>query len=176
YSSPDSFGNVLLNTLSSRQIVAVEETHSFTPTFVNAARFGFNYEYVNNDSSASAINPAAADTSLGAFPNRNASVVNVNGPLTPMTVVVGVLPTYLYDWNSYQAYDDAFWTRGTHALKFGVAVERMLLQATALTDPNGIWTFGNLKDFLTNNPSKFAGGIAASLSPRNFRQTLFGAY
>jgi outer membrane receptor protein involved in Fe transport len=176
YSSPDSFGNVLLNTLSSRQIVAVEETHSFTPTFVNAARFGFNHEYVNNDSSASAINPVAADTSLGSFPNRNASVINVNGALTSMTGGVGGLPTYLYDWNSYQAYDDAFWTRGTHSVKFGVAVERMLLQATALTDANGIWTFGNLKNFLTNVPSKFAGGIASSLSPRNFRQTLFGAY
>jgi len=176
YSSPDSFGNVLLNTLSSRQIVAVEETHSFTPTFVNAVRFGFNHEFVNNDSSASAINPAAADASLGAFPNRNASVVNVNGALTSMTGGVGGLPTYLYDWNSYQGYDDAFWTRGTHSMKFGVAVERMLLQATALTDPNGIWTFGSLRDFLTNNPSKFAGGIASSLTPRNFRQTLFGAY
>jgi hypothetical protein len=176
YSSPDAFGNVLLNTLSTRQIVAVEETHSFTPTFVNAARFGFNHEFVNNDSSASALNPAAADTSLGAFPNRNASVVNVPGALTSMTGGVGGLPTYLYGWNSYQAYDDAFWTRGTHSLKFGVAVERMLLQATALTDPNGIWTFSTLRDFLTNSPSKFAGGIASSLTPRDFRQTLFGAY
>src|SRR5712672_3151999 len=44
YSSPDSFSNVELNTLSSRQIVAVEETHSFTSNFVNAVRFGFNHE------------------------------------------------------------------------------------------------------------------------------------
>jgi len=176
YSSPDSFGNVLLNTLSSRQIVAAEETHGFTQTFVNAARFGFNHEYVNNDSSAKAINPSAADTSLGAFTGRNASVVNVNGALTSMTGGVGGLPTYLYDWNSYQGYDDAFWTKGAHSIKFGVAVERMLLQATALTDPNGIWTFKNLQDFLTNVPSKFAGGIVSSLTPRNIRQTLFGAY
>src|ERR1700730_11402980 len=175
YSSPDSFGNVELNTLSSRQIVAVEETHGFTPTFVNAVRFGYNHEYVNNDSSVSAINPAAALTSLGAFPGRNASVVNVTG-LSSMTGGVGGLPTYLYGWNSFQGYDDAFWTRGTHTVKFGAAFERMLLQATALTDPNGIWTFKNVKSFLQNAPSKFAGGIASSLSPRNFRQNIFGAY
>src|ERR1700730_13543833 len=175
YSSPDSFGNVELNTLSSRQIVAVEETHSFTPTFVNAVRFGYNHEYVNNDSSVSAINPAAALTSLGAFPGRNASVVNVTG-LTSMTGGVGGLPTYLYGWNSFQGYDDAFWTKGTHTVKFGAAFERMLLQATALTDANGIWTFKNVKSFLQNAPSKFAGGIASSLSPRNFRQNIFGAY
>ena len=175
YSSPDSFGNVELNTLSSRQIVAVEETHSFTPTFVNAVRFGYNHEYVNNDSSVSAINPAAALTSLGAFPGRNAAVVNVTG-LSSMTGGAGGLPTYLYGWNSFQGYDDAFWTKGTHTIKFGAAFERMLLQATALTDANGIWTFKNLQSFLQNTPSKFAGGIASSLTPRNFRQNLFGAY
>src|ERR1700736_6018354 len=175
YSSPDSMGNVQLSTLSSRQIVAVEETHSFTPTFVNAVRFGYNHEYVNNDSSVSAIDPAAALTSLRAFPGRDASVVNVTG-LTSMTGGVGGVPTYLYGWNSFQGYDDAFWTKGTHTVKFGAAFERMLLQATALTDANGIWTFRNLTSFLQNAPSKFAGGIASSLTPRNFRQNLFGAY
>jgi hypothetical protein len=175
YSSPDSFGNVLLNTLSTRQIVAVEETHSFTPTFVNAVRFGYNHEYVNNDSSVKGINAAASDASLGAFAGRNAAVVNVGG-LTSMSGGVGGLPTYLYGWNSFQGYDDAFWTRGTHSIKFGMAFERMLLQATALTDPNGIWNFKNLTAFLTNSPSKFAGGVASSLTPRDFRQNLFGAY
>jgi hypothetical protein len=175
YSSPDGFGNVQLNTLSSRQIVAVEETHSFTPTFVNAVRFGYNHEYVNNDSSVSAIKPAAALTSLGAFTGRNAAVVNIGG-LTSMTGGVGGLPTYLYGWNSFQGYDDAFLNRGKHSIKFGAAVERMLLQATALTDPNGIWTFSNLQAFLQNNPSKFAGGIASSLTPRDLRQTIFGVY
>jgi hypothetical protein len=175
YSSPDPYGNVQLNTLSSRQIVAVEETHSFTPSFVNAVRFGYNHENVNNDSSVSAINPAAADNSLGAFAGRNAAVVNVTG-LTSMTGGVGGLPTYLYGWNSFQGYDDAFWTRGTHSLKFGFAFERMLLQVTALTDANGIWFFNNLQSFLQNQPSKFQGGIASSLTPRDLRQNVFGGY
>jgi hypothetical protein len=176
YSSPDSFGNVGLNTLSSRQIVAVEETHSFTPTLVNAVRFGFNHENVNNDSSVTALNKTAADTTLGAFAGRNASVVNVNGVLSSMTGGVGGLPTYLYRWNSFQGYDDAFFNHGKHTIKFGAAFERMLLQVTALTDPNGIWFFNDLQSFLTNNPSKFQGGVASSLTPRNMRQSIFGAY
>ena len=175
YSSPDSFGNVALSTLSSRHIVAVEETHSFTPTFVNAVRFGYNHERVDNDASVKAINPAAGDVALGAFSGRNASFVNVNG-LSALPGGVGGLPTYLYRWNSFQAYDDAFLTRGTHTIKFGVAVERMLLQVTALTDPNGIWFFDGVQQFLTNQPTKFQGGIASSLTPRDIRQTLFGTY
>jgi hypothetical protein len=175
YSSPDAFNNVQLGTKSSRQIVAAEETHSFTQTFVNAARFGFNHEVVNNDQSLKAINPHAADPLLGAFMGRDAAVVNVTG-LTPLSGGFGALPTYFYHWNSFQAYDDAFLNKGTHAIKFGFAFERMLMQATALTDPNGIWTFGDLQSFLTNKPSKFAGGIASSLTPRDFRQNIFGVY
>jgi Carboxypeptidase regulatory-like domain/TonB-dependent Receptor Plug Domain/TonB dependent receptor len=175
YNSPDSFGNVGLNTLSSRQIVAAEETHSFTPSFVNAVRFGYNHENVDNDASVKAINPAAADSSLGSFAGRDASFVNVNG-LSALPGGVGGLPTYLYRWNSFQAYDDAFFTRGTHTIKFGAAVERMLLQVTALTDPNGIWFFDSVQKFMTNQPSKFQGGIASSLTPRDLRQTLFGTY
>ncbi len=175
YSSPDSFGNVLLGSLSSRQIVSAEETHSFTPTFVNAVRFGYNHESVNNNQSVTAINPAAADTSLAAFAGRDAAFVHVGG-LSDMSGGVGGLPTYLYRWNSFQGYDDSFFNRGTHALKFGFAFERMLSQATALTDPNGIWTFDNLSAFLQNQPTKFQGGIASSLTPRNFRQNIIGGY
>ena len=72
---PTPFGNFQLDTLSSRQIVAVEETHSFTPSLLNAVRFGFNHENVNNNASLSAINPAAGDTTLGAFSGRNAAQV-----------------------------------------------------------------------------------------------------
>jgi hypothetical protein len=179
YSSPDSFGNVALRTLSARQIVAVEETHSFTSTFVNAARFGFNHESVDNNASAKAINPAAADSALCAFcaevPPRDAAYVKVGG-LTDLPGGVGGLPTYFYRWNSFQAYDDAFWSKGTHSIKFGGAFERMQLQATALTDPNGIWTFTNLQSFLANQPVTFVGGIASTLKPRNFRQSIFGFY
>src|SRR6266404_139201 len=75
YSSPDGMNNVLLGSTSARQIVAVEETHSFTPSFVNAVRFGFNHENVANNQSIKAINPVATDGSLGSFAGRNASQV-----------------------------------------------------------------------------------------------------
>lgn len=175
YSSPDSFGNVLLGSMTSRQIVTAEETHSFTPTFVNAVRFGYNHESVNNNQSVSAINPAASDPKLAAFSGRYAAFVHIDG-VSDMPGGVGGLPTYFYRWNSFQGYDDAFFNRSTHAIKFGFAFERMLLQATALTDPNGIWNFVDLPSFLQGQGTKFQGGIAASLTPRNFRQNIFGGY
>jgi hypothetical protein len=175
YDSPDSFGNVELNTLSSRQVVAAEETHTFSSNFLNAARFGYNHENVNNNTSLKALNPAAADAALASFPGQDAAFINVNG-LTSMPGGVGGLPSYLYGWNSFQAYDDAFWTKGNHSIKFGVAVERMLLQVTAKTDPNGVWNFTDLQSLLTNVPSRFQGGLVSGLTPRNLRQTLVGGY
>ncbi|HZZ16758.1 MAG TPA: TonB-dependent receptor, partial [Candidatus Sulfotelmatobacter sp.] len=175
YTSPDPFGNVGLVTLTARQILAIEETHAFTSTFVNAIRFGYNHENVNNNMSAGAMNPAAADASLGAFANRNASVVSVGG-MTTLPGGVGGLPTYLYGWNSFQGYDDAFFSHGKHSIKFGGAIENMHMRMVAEPDPNGVWSFPTLLDFLQNNPTKFNGGVISSARPRNFRQSIYGAY
>src|ERR1700674_210925 len=180
YSSPDGLDNVEFNTLTSRQFVSIEETHIFTPAFANSIRIGGNHEAVNNNQSLKAINPDAARTDLGvggtAFAGRDAAQVLMSGGVTDFTGGVGGSPTYFYHWNSIQLYDDAFITRREHSVRFGVAFERMMLNAVADTDPNGIWRFGSLSDFLTNNPSKFQGGIASTLSPRNLRQNIFAAY
>src|SRR5437588_3257707 len=79
YSAPDGMNNVELGSLSSRQFLAAEETHSFTPTFVNAVRFGFNHEAVNNNQSTGAINAVATDGTLGSFAGRNAAQVQTGG-------------------------------------------------------------------------------------------------
>jgi len=179
YSSPDGLNNVEFDTLTSRQFLAVEETHIFTPRFANSVRIGGNHEAVNNNQSLKALNPDAARADLGVggtgFKGRDATQVLVGG-LSDFTGGVGGSPTYFYHWNSLQLYDDAFLTRGTHSIRFGVAAERMMLNVLADTDPNGIWNFDNVQGFLTNQPTKFQGGIASTLSPRNLRQTLFGAY
>jgi hypothetical protein len=175
YTSPDGVNDVLLTTKSSRQIAVLEETHIFKPTFANSVRFGYNYENVDNNVGAKALIPEAGDTSFGVFPGRTAPQVFVTG-LTTFLGGVGGESEYFYHWNTFQIYDDAFINKGTHTLKFGFAVERMQLEIKALSDPNAIFKFGGLKDFYTNNPSRFQGGIASTLSPRNLRQTLAGGY
>jgi hypothetical protein len=180
YSAPDGLNNVEFSTLTSRQFVSLEETHIFTPAFANSIRVGGNHEAVNNNESLKAINPDAARADLGvggtAFAGRDASQVLIGGGVSDFTGGVGGSPTYFYHWNSVQLYDDAFISKGTHSFRFGVAFERMMLNVLADTDPNGIWRFTDLQGFLTNNPTKFQGGIASTLSPRNLRQNIFAAY
>ncbi len=179
YSSPDGLNNVLFDTKTARQIFAVEETHTFGTRLENALRFGYNHEAVNNNQSLKAINPDAARSDLGVggtdFAGRDASQIIISG-VTSFTGGVGGSPTYFYHWNSFQLYDDAYLSRGAHSIKFGGAIEPMSLNVLADTDPNGIWKFGGLQQFFTNNPSKFQGGIAHTLSPRNLRSKIFGLY
>ena len=175
YTSPDGVNAVLLTTKSSRQIAALEETHIFKPTLANTVRFGYNYEVVDNNQGASALIPEAGDTSFGTFPGRTAPQLFVGG-LTTFLGGVGGEAAYFYHWNTFQFFDDAFVNKGTHTIKFGFAMERMELKIEALSDPNGIFKFSNLQTFYANQPSRFQGGIASTLSPRNLRQTLFGGY
>jgi hypothetical protein len=180
YSSPDGLNNVEFQTLTARQFLSIEETHIFSPSFANSIRIGGNHEAVNNNQSAKAINADAALTTLGvggtAFAGRAASQVLIGGGLSDFSGGVGGSPTYFYHWNSAQLYDDAFFTKGTHSLRFGGGFERMMLNVIADTDPNGIWRFTDWAGFLTNNPTKFQGGIASTLSPRNLRQNILGFY
>src|SRR6267142_549067 len=180
YSSPDGLNNVEFQTSTARQFVAVEETHIFAPNFANSIRIGGNHEAVQNNLSQQAINPDSKRTDLGVanvvFAGRAASQVIIGDGVTAFTGGVGGSPTYIYHWNSAQAYDDALLTKGTHSLKFGFAFERMFLNFLADTDPNGIWQFQNVAGFVTNSPTRFQGGVANTLTPRNLRQNIFGVY
>ncbi len=82
----------------------------------------------------------------------------------------------LHNWNSYQFYDDAFLTRGTHSLKFGFALENMRYNFFTKYNPEGILRFSSLANFLTNRPNSLEGGLPERINPRGIRQTLYGGY
>jgi Carboxypeptidase regulatory-like domain/TonB dependent receptor/TonB-dependent Receptor Plug Domain len=177
YSTPDGYNNVLLGDYTKDQMYILEWTHTFKPNFVNAARFGFNRQRADVDNSVSAINPAAANLLLGANSGRTAAQVNIPAEgIGLMTGGVGANPTYYYRWNSFQYYDDAFLTIGKHSIKFGGSVERMQTNATGLSNPNGVFNFGGIAQFLSNQPKSFNSGIESTLHSRSYRQTLFGLY
>ena len=176
YISPDRFDAQVLGSNTNRQIAILEENHVFSPTLVNAARVGYNRDAAGTGQAISAINPLAKDTSLGYVPGKPAGDVRIGG-IPEFLGGLGGANFYSYHWNSFQGYDDAFLTRGTHSLKFGAGVERMQNNYLSESNPAGTWTFGTLSDFLTNKPKSFAALLADSvLTPRGVRQTLFGAY
>ena len=123
----------------------------------------------------SAINPLAKDPTLAAIPGQFAAHITLSA-IDQFTGGVNGNTTALYGWNSFQGYDDAFWTIGPHSLKFGAGVERQQLNRLTHTDPSGVFTFGSLDDFLTNNPHRFTGEDAATVRGQGLRQTILGLY
>jgi outer membrane receptor protein involved in Fe transport len=173
--NPDGFNNVKILSQTKRQIAALEWSHVFSPAMVNSARFGFNRANVANSNPTAAINPASKDPSLGMFLGRDAPAIFSAGIAQLQNGYPGGTTTHI--WNSFQFYDDAFLTRGTHSLKFGFAVERMQYNPTNFYQPNGIVRFGgSLQRFLTNQVKSLEGSRADRLTGRSYRQTLYAGY
>src|SRR5882762_3112771 len=173
FSSPDGLDVLLLNSKTNRQIGILQETHDFNSTVLNSARFGYSRNAVLDSVPIAAINPLTKDASLGAIPGHFAPEVRVEG----LTSLKGGLLNDLtqYFWNSFQAYDDVYWTHGTHSMKFGGTVERMQLNRISASSPGGFFKFGSLSDFLTNQPDRFTAGLTP-IYAKSLRQTLIGFY
>lgn len=82
YTQPDSFNDVLTDSHTTRTTVAIEWNHTFSSNVVNAARFGYNRNHVLNTFTPTAINPLAADTSLGGIAGQTAPRLSVGGGIT----------------------------------------------------------------------------------------------
>ena len=184
YLQPDALNDTLTHSHTTRTTVAIEESHTFGSSFVNAARIGYNRDHVVNqftDVVGTTCGGCGANQSLGTMPGQTAPRLSVGGGLTDEFGGTNSGSHYLHTWNSYQAYDDAFWTHGTHTIKFGGGVEWMPYNFEAFQNPGGRWkNFGGLTNFLQGVFSKptghFEAGLPQAITPREFRQTLFGAY
>src|SRR6202795_785320 len=180
-SQNDEFNNKLIFTKTRRQLVSLEENHSFRSSLMNSIRLGYHREYAAAPSGSKAINPLAADISLGYVPGDTVGFIGVPG----LTFFTGGLSTQTpaeYNWNSWQVYDNVFLVKGKHSLKFGANVERIIDNQTTPSQPGGDFEFSSLADFLTNNqnsPSDSLTLIADApgvVSRRRVRETVFGVY
>jgi hypothetical protein len=174
YTQPDALLNVTSGLFSFRQMYGIEETHTFSSSLVNTARFGYSRSHGINGQVVSAITPVGGDLTLGVRPGLAAPIIAGTG-LTA-TNSLGSASQNLLVSNSFQFYDDAFWIHGKHSLKFGVAVERIQFNLATRQRPNGQFTFNSLKDFLLDTPSKvqeLSPNAAFEVASRN---TAFGFY
>ncbi|MBZ5643651.1 MAG: carboxypeptidase regulatory-like domain-containing protein [Acidobacteriia bacterium] len=178
--SPDSYGELFSDVVIARQIVAIHETHVFSPTLLNAFTFGFSRDVATIGKVTVVNNPLMNDHSYafqpGGFAGRIQNVpgiTNFNGAPLPNGFVSS---SRSIAWNSFQAGDDVFLTRGIHTLKFGGNVERMQDNQLSNGDINGSFTFSTLQNFLTNIPQAYSGTVGLSQPVFGMRQTLFGAY
>ena len=171
---PDSL-NVILNfNETKRQVVAIEETHIFGSQFVNTVRVGVNRVVAATLQTAPGANPLGSDPSLGIAPGLYAPVIQVTG-LTNFGGGLNGTSFGNYWFTTWQIYDDAFWSAGKHSIKAGFAFQRIHSDFLLAANPNGVFRFNTLADFLVNRPTSLQLQYGA-LTPRALRQNVFGVY
>jgi len=162
-SIPDALNNVVFPNRTRRQMIAIEETHTFNQNFINSFRLGYNRTKGAVNVAGPALNPSAADLALGSAPGRASAIIGVSG--ISDSVGVGGNSFFRHVQNSYQIYDDAFVTRSNHSLRFGFAFEKIEYNELGLRRPNGRVTFTSLSNFLQDKPATFF-----SLDPSRTRE------
>ena len=173
--APDLFQTVVSGTLARRQLATAEYTKYVTPTFVNAFRFGFSRVSADIIKPIKVLAPFAGDPSNGFVPGIPVGFIGVTG-ISSYTGGPGAGGEVNYGFNSIQVYDDLFWTKGVHSLKFGANVERLQDNELGTLKPNGVFNFTSLANFLTDQPASFSAALTETVAPYDFRQTIVGTY
>jgi hypothetical protein len=172
---PDALNNVVHQVFTKRQMFGITESHIFSPELANIARFGFNRVVGLVNQPVRAINPAAADPALGVSAGLFAPSFNVAG----LTLAGGLGNPSLFNhhYNSFQANDDVFDTRGKHAMKFGFAFERMQYNVLSKLNRNGRFgRYSSVENFITNQPVTVALLDPSVQQEVGSRDSLFAGY
>jgi len=174
---PDQYQSLLIQNPMFRQMVAIEENHVFSPSLLNSFRVGYNRDNVESPSGATAINPAAADKSLGFIPGSTVGTISINSDgLAGYPGGLDFEAPFKFHWNSYQVYDNLFYTKGINSMKFGANVERLQGNTFGADFPGGQIIYNSLYDFLTNDNGSINADVPGKVTGRGVRQTIFGTY
>ncbi len=184
WSKPDALNNQLQGFVIPRWALSAEETHVFSPSFVNSVRFGYNTSGVENPS-VTVLNQQMLNHSFGMASNLIApqiSGVSAGGGVAGLSQFRSLQPSGSQNLavNMYQVFDDAVYTVGNHSLKFGGVFLRDSTDSVLTGQVNGSVSFNNLTNMLENIPFKVQGPTDASfvkgITPHTMNAKIFGGY
>jgi hypothetical protein len=158
------------------QWITLAENHIFSPTVFNAVRFSFS----RTNSSVNEANvglPGGTGPQL--VPGFNTGVVDLGGPGGGNYAEFGSVnaaPTTYTKQNIYTLSDDVNWTRGKHAFKFGILLNRFNESSQATNSFNGQIIYNTISDFLQANPLQVEFAPTFATENRDFIYNTYGLY
>jgi len=162
------FPQFFTNARSKNQFFTVEEDRTFSPSFLNAARFSTSVLIWEQTPANTLTDPLPFFREaplMGAIDVGGLSRLGNDNTL-PSTNNI----TY-WTWS-----DDITLTRGKHLLKTGGLMEHALSNKMTTVNSRGTYNFANLAQFLAGVPSRFQGIVPGSNLVRDRPNTLFGFY
>ncbi len=158
------------------QWITLAENHIFSPTVFNAARFSFS----RTNASINLANvglPGGTGPQL--VPGFSTGIVDLGGPGGGNYAEFGSVnaaPVTFNRQNIYTLSDDVNWTRGKHAFKFGVLLNRFNEASQATNSYNGQIIYNQISDFLQANPLQVEFAPTFSTENRDFIFNTYGLY
>ncbi len=158
------------------QWITLAENHIFSPTVFNAVRISFSRTNaaVNEDNVGL---PGGTGPQL--VPGFDTGVVDIGGPGGGAYAEFGSVnaaPVTFNRQNIYTISDDVNWTRGKHAFKFGVLLNRYNEASQATNSFNGQIIYNQISDFLQANPLQVEFAPTFATENRDFIFNTFGFY
>ncbi|HEX2714342.1 MAG TPA: TonB-dependent receptor, partial [Candidatus Acidoferrales bacterium] len=185
-SQPDPYNQKRTGSPSRQQNAVLTLQHIFNPSWLNTARMGFSRTHATDALDISAIDPIAADTSLGFQPGVPAGIISIGGLSNPGGTQggLGSSGSDILNYTSFQWGDDASWISGRSTFKFGGRVERIRYNKNSLVGaPIGEYDFDAISDtvsghsgFLQGTPAQFRTDVPGTDDIRGLRTTYLGFY
>ena len=147
---------------SRRQIFTLNETHTFSSTVVNEARFGFNRIHILFDPNAH-LNPLDFGIRNGVNDDIGLPQMNVTGATLNFGGPAG-FPNGRSD-TTYVVSDTLNYLRGNHSFKFGGELRRFYNNNT--NKDTGNIAFANMNDFLLGRANTFTvtlGDVSSAIA------------
>jgi len=176
--SPDAYNEKLSNSPAGKQNAVLSLQHIFSPSLINNTRAGVTRAFAGNALDCCVKLPALADLSIGFVPGQPVGSFNVSGISgTSLWGGIGTSGLNNFYYTAPQFYDDLSWTKGRHSIRTGFAFERVQENLDERNRPNGLWTFGSIRDMLlVNNPIQFSAQFPGTDGIRGPRTSIIGAY
>jgi hypothetical protein len=114
---------------------------------------------------------------LGFLPGANVGQIQVGGLGSgALWGGVGAAGYNLFGYTAPQFYDDLSWTKGRHSMRVGFGFERVHDNLDERNRPLGLWTFGSIRNLLTNVPDQFSSQFIGTDTVRGQRNSIVAGY
>jgi hypothetical protein len=158
------------------QWITLAENHIFSPMVFNAVRFSFSR---TNSFITKANVGLPGGTGPQLVPGFDTGVVDIGGPGGGNYAEFGsqnAAPQTYNRQNIYTLSDDLNWTRGKHAFKFGVLLNRFNAASQATNSFNGQIIYNTIPQFLAGDPLQVEFAPPFATENRDFLYNTYGFY
>jgi hypothetical protein len=158
------------------QWITLVENHTFSPTVLNTARFSFSRTHSNTTQNNIGLPGGTGPQIVPGFSTGIVDMSGSGGGSDTEFGSVNAAPTTFSLQNIYTLSDDVNWTRGKHAFKFGILLNRFNQGSQATNSYNGQLQYNQFSDFLQDIPAVVEFAPTFADENRFFIYNTYGFY